>query len=98
MAAAARLTDQIAPHGCWSGDVISSASSNVVIGGQPAARQGDSGVPHTWICPGGSPPHSVTISGGSGSVYINGLPAARIGDPTDCGSVISSGSSNVTIG
>ena len=98
MAAAARLTDPIAPHGCWSGGVITGASSNVIIEGKPAARVDDPGSPHSWICPEPPPPHGVVISSGSGTVMINGKPAARVGDSTNCGSVIIGGSSKVVIG
>lgn len=54
-------------------------SPNVLIGGAPAARKGD-----TFIC--ADPTHggSGTIVGGSGTVYINGVPAARMGDTTSC--------------
>ena len=98
MPAAARLSDPIAPHGCWSGGVISGASGDVLINGIPAARLGDPGTPHSWICPKPPPPHGVTISAGSGTVLINGKPAARVGDSTGCGTVISGGSGTVIIG
>lgn len=98
MASSSRVGDSIAPHGCWSGGAVSSGSSNVLVNGKPAARISDSGTPHGWICPESNPPHGVVISGGSGSVFINGMSAARIGDATGCGSMISSGSSNVLMG
>lgn len=71
------------------GGAIAAGSSNVFIGGMPAARQGDMAV-----CIG--PPDS--ISGGSASVFINGKPAARMGDGTAHGGVIAAGCGTVLIG
>ncbi len=64
-------------------------STNVKIGGLPAARKGD-----RLICVG--PPDS--ISKGSGSVFINGKPAARMGDSTSHGGKIVIGNPTVLIG
>ena len=83
------------PHGCYPPSPIISASSNVFINGQPAARLGDSVAPHGCS---NCPPHPRTIASGSASVFINGRPAARIGDAVNCGGVIISGSANVIIG
>jgi len=56
--------------------IIAIGSTNVLIGGRPAARQGDS-----VTCPF----HGMgVISKGSGSVFINGMPAARLLDMTGC--------------
>lgn len=74
MPAASRIGDAIAPHGCWSGGTISGGAGTVIINGIPAARVGDPGTPHSWICPNPPGPHGVTISGGSGTVVIEGLP------------------------
>lgn len=58
---------------------ITVGSPNVIIGGAPAARKGDS-----FICT--DPQHggTGTIIEGSKTVLINGVPAARMGDKTDC--------------
>ena len=61
----------------------------VLIGGMPAARQGDKAV-----CTG--PPD--TIASGSSSVLIGGKPAARMGDSTAHGGVITAGEATVLIG
>jgi uncharacterized Zn-binding protein involved in type VI secretion len=55
---------------------IQSGSPNVMIGGFPAARKGD-----TVSC---STHGSGVIIGGSGSVFVNGRPLARLGDETQC--------------
>jgi len=58
------------------GGTIVIGSTNVLIGGRPAARQGDS-----VVCT----MHGMgTITQGSTSVFINGMPAARMGDMTGC--------------
>ena len=58
------------------GGTIVTGSSNVLIGGRPAARVGD-----TVLCPFHGPG---VISLGSFTVLINGMPAARLGDITGC--------------
>lgn len=68
---AAALGD-LAAHG----GIIATGSFNVLIGGRPAARVGD-----TVACPF----HGTgVISKGSFTVLINGMPAARLGDITGC--------------
>jgi uncharacterized Zn-binding protein involved in type VI secretion len=60
---------------------ITTGSSQVLVQGKPAARQGDSGV-HAACCDG----NTYTITGGDSSVLINGRPAAKIGSATQhCG-------------
>jgi len=71
------------------GGPVVQGSSNVFIGGLPAARVGD-----TLICIG--PPDK--IKKGSATVFVNGKPAARMGDPTDHGGVIVVGNPTVLIG
>jgi len=56
---------------------ITKGSTNVMIGGKPAARVGD---PLTCSSHG-----TASIIEGSKSVFINGKPAARMGDKTNCG-------------
>jgi uncharacterized Zn-binding protein involved in type VI secretion len=69
----------ISPPGC----------ATVLIGGQPAACQGDAA-----ICVG--PPDK--ISQGSATVLIGNKPAARAGDSCDHGGSIASGCPTVMIG
>lgn len=95
MAKAARLGDIGSGHGCFPPTPIVSGSGNVVINGQPAARQNDSLAPHGC---GKCPPHGRSISGGSGSVFINNQPAARVGDSISCGGSVTVGSGDVLIG
>lgn len=91
MPAATRLNDQCTGHGCFPPRANTSASSNVIINGKGAHRQGDSWATH--CC--GPPCHGGSTSSGSPSVFVNGKAKARIGDPVDCGSAIAAGSSNV---
>ena len=57
--------------------IITKGSTNVMIGGKPAARVGD---PLTCSIHG-----PASIIEGSATVFINGKPAARMGDKTNCG-------------
>lgn len=91
----ARLADMhicpmVAPGPCpHVGGPIAAASSNVIIGGMPAARVGDKAI---CCCP------PDTIAAGSSSVLINGKPAARLGDSTAHGGKIIVGCPTVLIG
>ncbi|MCF8581202.1 PAAR domain-containing protein [Enterobacter ludwigii] len=69
---AARATIDTGAH---SGP-IQSGSPDVIIGGFPAARKGD-----TLSC---STHGGGIIVGGSGTVFVNGMPLARQGDKTQC--------------
>lgn len=91
---AARVTDMhICPKKTGKiphvGGPIATGSPDVLIGGLPAARVGD-----TVACVG--PPDK--IASGSSGVLINGLPAARMGDSTAHGGKIIGGCSTVLIG
>jgi uncharacterized Zn-binding protein involved in type VI secretion len=95
MPAAARVGDM---HTCPASDgpkphvggpILPPGGATVLIGGMPAARQGD-------LCTCTGPPDSITK--GSGTVTINGLPAARQGDQTAHGGFISVGFPSVIIG
>ncbi|UYX07840.1 S-type pyocin domain-containing protein [Pectobacterium cacticida] len=99
MPGAARLNDIGSGHDCFPETPITEGSPDVIINGQPAARQGDTVLLHGCLCP--NAPHGVhsrKIAEGSSTVIINGKPAARIGDGISCGGVIISGSGNVIIG
>ena len=75
---------------------ISTASTDVLIDGQGAARAQDT---HACAFPPPAGPHPTNvIIQGSTSVLINGLPAARVLDLTGCGATIASGSTTVMIG
>lgn len=64
-------------NGAHSGPV-QAGSPDVIIGGFPAARKGD-----TLSC---AQHGSAIIVGGSASVIVNGRPLARLGDKTQCNS------------
>lgn len=91
---AARSTDMhvcplltgVVPH---VGGPILLGSTNVLIGGLPAARATDMAT-----CVG--PPDMIAL--GSMTVLINGLPAARMGDQTAHGGTIVIGFPQVLIG
>jgi len=74
------------PH--VGGPVVKGAP-NVLIGGMPAARVGD-----TCVCTG--PPD--VIAAGSVTVMIGGMPAARMNDMTSHGGVVLGGCPTVLIG
>ncbi|WP_437538975.1 PAAR domain-containing protein [Sorangium sp. So ce726] len=95
MPPAARITDM---HTCPKvepgpvphvGGPVLLGESTVLIGFQPAAREGD-----TLTCVG--PPDSVKQ--GESTVLIGNKPAARMGDPTGHGGVIVAGCPTVMIG
>ncbi len=75
------------PH--VGGPLLPPGCPTVLIGGQPAARVGD-----TATCTG--PPDTVAM--GSVTVLIGGQPATRQGDPTAHGGVIVAGCPTVQIG
>lgn len=95
MPAAARITDHHqcslvsgqTPHG--GGPIVGPGAPTVLIGGLPAAVQGD------LLDCNGPPDH---ILSGSRSVLIGGKPAARLGDPTAHGGRITLGYPTVIIG
>ncbi|MCU1789361.1 S-type Pyocin [Pectobacterium polaris] len=99
MPGAARLNDIGSGHDCFPETPIIEGSPDVIINGQPAARQGDTVLLHGCPCPNAPDGvHSRKIAEGSSTVIINGKPAARIGDGINCGGVLTSGSGNVIIG
>lgn len=65
--------------------VITGGSADTVIGGHPAARQGDSVA------------GSGALIGSSPDVFINGKPAAVQGDRSGCGGVVVGGAGSVFI-
>ena len=65
--------------------VITSGSNNVSVGGQDAARKGD------------TTDASEAVSEGSSNVFINGKPAVRVGDRTNCGGIVVAGAANVYV-
>ena len=91
MPAAARITD-LSNHG---GTVVGPGVPTVMIGGMPAAVQGD-----MHSCPmvnAGHAPMSPFVLG-SGTVLIGGKPALRVGDTCACGGGPVVGAPTVLIG
>jgi uncharacterized Zn-binding protein involved in type VI secretion len=66
----------------WAPGVFTQGSDDVSVGGQGAARSGDT---------------TGAVVQGSSNVFINGKPAVTLGDRTGCGGVTVGGSSNVFI-
>ena len=98
MPPAARLTDMhtcpmqtpgVPPIPHVGGPILGPGQPNVLIGGLPAAKVGDS-----LVCVG--PPDSIVK--GSATVLIGGMPAARMGDSTAHGGSIVLGCPTVMIG
>ena len=88
-------------HGCPAcphpaiGPAIA-GSSDVMVNGLPALRQGDNGI-HAACCG----PNTWSAQGGSGTVKINGKGAHRLGDADQhCGGMgkLIEGSANVIVG
>ena len=92
MPPAARVLDPTSHPGVIAGP----GALNVLIGGQPAARVGDT---HVCAMPPVAGPHPPTpIVKGSLTVLIGGRPAARVGDLSGCGAPIVMGMLTVEVG
>ncbi len=95
MGAAARVGDMhtcpvtSGPQPHVGGPIMPSGSTNVMIGGLPAARQTDN-------CTCAGPPDAIVM--GSSTVKINGLSVARQNDSTSHGGTILTGFPSVQIG
>ncbi len=92
MAGAVRLSDVCTGHGCFGSRGNASASGDVFINNRGAHRVGDAWDAHGCAT---CPPHGASQASGSPNVYVNNLQLARVGDILDCGSMNSSGSTNV---
>ena len=83
------ITPGLPPIPHVGGPIIGPGMPTVLIGGQPAACQGD-------LCTCVGPPAPIAM--GSPTVLIGGRPAARLGDPTGHGGAIIMGCPTVLIG
>lgn len=70
-------------------------SSNVIVNGQGAVREGDKVAPHPAA---GCGPDESVLTTFSSTVFINGKGAGRLGDQYTSDNTITSGSPNVFIG
>jgi uncharacterized Zn-binding protein involved in type VI secretion len=92
MPSAARVGDPTGHPGTVTGPGV----PTVLIGGQPAAAQGDM---HACSMPPTAGPHPPSpFSKGSLTVLIGGRGAIRVGDMSGCGAPIVSGCPTVVIG
>ena len=89
MVFAARVGDPTAHPGAITGPGM----PNVLIGGKPAAVQGDT---HACATPNPHPP--TFFPKGSVTVFIGGRGALRMGDVCACGAPVTMGFPNVLIG
>lgn len=92
MALIVRLMDPSPPCPLNSPTSVSSASPNVFVEGMPAARHGDSIIPHPLGCGGG------TIISSASKTFVNGRLIALNGDSTTCGGSVVSGASKTFAG
>jgi uncharacterized Zn-binding protein involved in type VI secretion len=74
------------------GGMIVTGSPDVLIDGVPVALVGLSAA----VC--SKHPSAQAVISGSAGVFVNGVPAAMVAAATSCGSVITSGVSDVLIG
>ena len=81
----ARAQNTQPPPATGAPGVITGGSGNVSVGGQAAARKGD------------TTDGATAIVEGSSNVFINGKPAATVGDRTGCGGIAVGGASNVFV-
>lgn len=95
MPAATRQGDNCTGHDSCPAVPLVECSSDVIINGRGAGRQGDHYSPHGCIV---HSSHPDVIVGGSGTVFINGRPAARVGDGVSLGGAVAEGSGDVFIG
>ena len=92
MPAAARVGDATAHPGSIAGPGV----GTVLIGGKPAAVQGDL---HTCALPPTAGPHPPSsFPKGSGTVFIGGRAALRVNDVSGCGASITTGDLTVVVG
>jgi len=90
----ARLNDLCTGHSCFPPRPNVQGSPTVFVNGRNWHRVGDLWGSH---CCGLSCHGSVLVKGSS-TVFVNGIPAGRITDPVACGSVVMTGSHNVSAG
>jgi uncharacterized Zn-binding protein involved in type VI secretion len=95
----ARLYDLCTGHDCYPPRPNSSGSPNVFVNSRPHHRLTDTWFGHCCITPTGvGGCHGSLTCSGSSSVFVNSLPAARVMDQVCCGSLIMTGSTNVSEG
>ena len=96
MPAVSRIGDAVTTnHGCDGATTMAQGSSNVLINGIGAVRQGDLDTVHAYGGRGCSAKHQVPLSAGSSKVFVNGKPLGRVGDGAE---TLSAGSPNVFAG
>ena len=96
MPAVSRIGDAVSTnHGCDGATTMAQGSSDVLINGIGAVRQGDLDTDHAYGGRRCSARHQVALSAGSGTVFVNGKPLGRVGDGSE---TLSSGSPSVFAG
>lgn len=97
MPAVTRKGDSCTGHGTFPPRSSSGGSSNVIVNGKAAHRQGDGWSAHRSTKK-PYPVHGGALAGGSSTVFVNGKPLGRVGDGVSCGSAVAQGSSDVIAG
>ena len=93
-----RARDLCTGHECYPPRQNISWSSNVFVNSRGWHRGNDGWGPHCDTCDDPNHPCHLGKTISSGSVFVNSRIGAKVGDPIDCGSAVSSGSSNVGCG
>lgn len=83
--AALTASTALAQQGTESPETITGGSADVIVGGKPAVRAGDSSTTGN------------VVTGGSANVFINGRPAATAGETTSCGGLAVGGNATVIV-
>lgn len=90
MPAVTRQGDLCTGHGPCRPRPSITGSPNVSVNGIPAHRLGDGWSRHCT--------HTSVLGSGSRNVSVNGRPLGRVGDAVACGSLVATGSANVSAG
>lgn len=95
MALVCRLTDIDTGHDECPPTAVTSASSNVIIEGEGAARVGDSLASHGCVI---HVTHGRSIVTGDTTVIVNGRKLAKVGSAISCGGTMASHAATVDAG
>lgn len=87
-----RVGDMTTGHSCFPPQNIITGNLTVLGNNLPISHIGDSATPHAC----GLAVHPSIIATGSKTVLVGGLPMARVGDLANCGSLLATGSPNIT--
>lgn len=95
MPAIARVTDIGSAHESYPDTDVIAGSNDTDSDSLPVCRVGDPLRPHSSPSP--SPIHNRQLAKGSSNTDVNSLPVGYISCPVDCGGLIVTGSSGVSV-